>query len=223
MSLIPFVVRAATADQLMADLNVVLAPLTDAIISSVEMGTVKNDPFFAKNLFAAFGSNTSGATPLASPFETIAFSASEEAQVVDLMGVFIAANPTYFFSGPYFIYRPEDPDPNKGIIGVLVFNASGSAAAKNWGGCCGFGIPLPYNAAHVISAVDNGNTLILTGTPLLTINTGLAVGFGCAIKGNFTYAGTATVTDVREVGAINPWCALVQTGTNTYDLVGSQA
>lgn len=223
MSLLPFAVRVATADQLVAALNAALAPLTNSVISNLEMGEVRNDPFYARNLFAAFGSDTSGAVLLASPFQVVAFSASEEEQVTILLNAFIASNPTYFVAGPYFVYRPSNPDPNSGIVGIIVFNTSGSAAGKNWGGCsCAFGTPLPYASAHVLNANDNGNTLILTGTPLLTINTGLSVGFGCAIKGDFTYGGTATVTDVRESGASNPWCALVQTGTNTYDLVGNK-
>jgi hypothetical protein len=206
-------------------LNAAFAPLTASIIRGIELGEMRNFPFYARNLFAAFGSDTSGAVTLASPFQVISFSASEEAQVIILLKAFIAANPTYFFSGPYFAYRPEFPDPNQSVIGFLFFNVAGSTASSNWGGgggTCVFGLPLPYAAAHVIAAVDNGNTLILTGTPLLTINPGLAAGFGCAIKGDFTYDGTATVTDVREVGSLHPWCALVQTGTNTYDLVGNK-
>ena len=38
-----------------------------------------------------------------------------------------------------------------------------------------------------------------------------------------SFDGTATVTDVRTTGAANPWCALVQTGADTYDAVGGKA
>ena len=88
------------------------------------------------------------------------------------------------------------------------------------------GEPVAQATSRLLSAEDNGKTLVLTGTPLLTIDMGLPVGFGCAIKGDFTYAVTspaaATVTDVRDAGAVSPWCAVVQTGTDTYDLVGSK-
>lgn len=87
----------------------------------------------------------------------------------------------------------------------------------------GFGEPAPFAAAHILAAGDDGKTLVLTGTPLITINAGLPAGFSCAIKGDFTYGGTASVSDVRESGAVNPWCALLPTGTDTYDLVGNKA
>jgi hypothetical protein len=80
----------------------------------------------------------------------------------------------------------------------------------------------PLSIGTTLTDSHNGSTLILTSTPLLTINTGLPSGFGCAIKGSFTYTGTATVADVRNTGVTNPWCALIQTGTDTYDLVGGK-
>lgn len=223
MSLTPFAVSASTADQLEALIDAALAPLTSSIIVNFRLDSIKNAPVFTKNLYAEFGATTTGAVPLTAPFEAIQKSAPSEDQVLTLLQQFITANPTYFITGPFFIYRPESADPNEAVTGLLVY-CTDPNGSKNWpsSSACVFGIPLPYNAAHILGALDNGNTLILTGTPLLTINTGLASGFGCAIKGDFTYGGTATVTDVRESGAINPWCALVQTGTNTYDLVGNK-
>jgi hypothetical protein len=87
----------------------------------------------------------------------------------------------------------------------------------------GFGLVFTISADTVMADVHNGGTLVMSGSHLLTIDDDLPAGFGCAIKGDFTYGGTATVTDVRESGASNPWCALVQTGTDTYDLVGNKA
>lgn len=84
------------------------------------------------------------------------------------------------------------------------------------------GEPFTISGPHTMGEADNGQTLILPVTQVLTIDIGLPVGFGCAIKGDFTYAGTATVTDERDAGALYPWCAIVQTGTDTYDLVGSK-
>lgn len=65
--------------------------------------------------------------------------------------------------------------------------------------------------------------LICASAQVATVNTGLPVGFGVAFKGIITFAGTATVTDVRTTGSTAPWCGLVQTATDTYDVVGAKA
>jgi hypothetical protein len=85
------------------------------------------------------------------------------------------------------------------------------------------GTPIAVGADRALTNADNGANLICSGTRVLTVNTGLLAGFGCSIKGTVSFAGTATVTDVRTTGATNPWCALCATGTNTYDVVGSKA
>jgi hypothetical protein len=49
-------------------------------------------------------------------------------------------------------------------------------------------------------------------------------GFGCGFKGTIAFTATGTtVNDVRTTGAANPWCSLIQIGTDTYDVVGSKA
>lgn len=82
--------------------------------------------------------------------------------------------------------------------------------------------PAAFTSRTLIAA-DNGATLICATAQTATVNTGLPTGFGCAFKGAVSFAGTATVTDVRTTGATNPWCSLVQTGADTYDAVGSKA
>ena len=77
--------------------------------------------------------------------------------------------------------------------------------------------------SRVLTNADDGATLVCGSAQTATVNTGLWSGFGCAIKGSISFDGTATVTDVRTSGAANPWCALVQTGTDTYDAVGGKA
>jgi len=77
--------------------------------------------------------------------------------------------------------------------------------------------------SRTLTSADNGATLVCASAQVATVNTGLPTGFGVAFKGVITFNGTATVTDVRTTGAANPWCSLVQTGTNTYDVVGSKA
>lgn len=68
---------------------------------------------------------------------------------------------------------------------------------------------------------DNGKTLICSGRTF-TVGT-LIAGFGCAFKGAVSFTGTATITDTRVSGASYPWCALVQVGANSYDIVGTKA
>lgn len=84
------------------------------------------------------------------------------------------------------------------------------------------GVPFAFTS-RALTDSDNGDNLICSTSQTATVNTGLISGFGCAFKGAISFNGTATVTDVRTTGASNPWCALMQTGANTYDVVGSKA
>lgn len=77
--------------------------------------------------------------------------------------------------------------------------------------------------SRALTNADDGTSLICGSAQVATVNTGLVSGFGCAFKGAVTFAGTATVTDVRTTGSATPWCSLVQTGANTYDAVGTKA
>ena len=86
----------------------------------------------------------------------------------------------------------------------------------------GFGIPSAFTS-RALTKDDNGNTLVCASAQVATVNVDLPVGFGCAFKGAVSFAGTATVNDVRTTGATNPWCSLVQTAANTYDAVGGKA
>jgi hypothetical protein len=78
---------------------------------------------------------------------------------------------------------------------------------------------------RALAASDNGATLICASAQTATVGAGLGAGFGLAAKGgiSFTAGSGVTITDVRTTGAANPWCALVQTGTDTYDIVGGKA
>lgn len=84
------------------------------------------------------------------------------------------------------------------------------------------GVPSAFTS-RALTDSDNGDVLVCGSSQTATVNTGLTSGFGCSFKGTIAFDGTATVTDVRTTGASNPWCALVQTGTDTYDVVGSKA
>lgn len=85
------------------------------------------------------------------------------------------------------------------------------------------GVPSAEASNRTLTDSDNSKNLICSGTRVFTVNTGLVSGFGCSFKGTVSFTGTATVTDVRTTGATNPWCELRQTGTDTYDIVGSKA
>lgn len=85
------------------------------------------------------------------------------------------------------------------------------------------GVPSGESGSRTLTAGDNGKNLICTGSLTFTVNTGLGTGFGCAFKGTVAFTGSATVNDVRTTGAANPWCALMQTAVDTYDVVGDKA
>lgn len=86
----------------------------------------------------------------------------------------------------------------------------------------GAGVPSAFTSRALTDA-DDTDVLICASSQTATVNTGLRSGFGCSFKGAISFNGTATVTDVRTTGAANPWCALMQTGTDTYDVVGGKA
>ena len=92
---------------------------------------------------------------------------------------------------------------------------------NGWRSIIGTQAPAAFTSRALVGA-DNGATLICASAQTATVNTGLPAGFGCAFKGTIAFNGTATVTDVRTTGATNPWCSLVNTGTDAYDVVGSK-
>jgi len=77
--------------------------------------------------------------------------------------------------------------------------------------------------SRALTNADDGSSLVCASAQVATVNTGLVAGFGCAFKGVVTFSGSATVTDVRATGSANPWCSLVQTAANVYDVVGTKA
>lgn len=83
----------------------------------------------------------------------------------------------------------------------------------------GIGLPVAIDAGRALTADDNGTTFVCTSTPAFSAPVGLQIGFTAKFKGACTFTGD-NITDVRTTGATNPWCDLVQTGTDTYDVVG---
>ena len=88
------------------------------------------------------------------------------------------------------------------------------------------GVPTAFTTRSLANT-DNGKNLICGSAQVATVPVGLASGFGCAFKGIITFTapstGVAAVTDVRTTGATDPWCALMATGSDTYDCVGTKA
>lgn len=87
------------------------------------------------------------------------------------------------------------------------------------------GNPVAISIATTLVDTHNGENLVCTGTPQLTLNLGRVAGFGCSIKNAFTTAGTAAITDLRTTTG-TAMCCLVQSDTTgaggTYDLVGTK-
>lgn len=86
----------------------------------------------------------------------------------------------------------------------------------------GDGSPHAFTSRELTDA-DNGLIHICASAQVATVNIGRVAGFVPFFKGPISFNGTATVTDVRTTGAANPWCALTQTGVDTYDVVGTKA
>ncbi len=84
------------------------------------------------------------------------------------------------------------------------------------------GVPSSFTSREV-TGDDNGKVFVCSTTQVATVPTGLPVGFGCTFKGGVSFVGTATTTDERTAGVTYPWCALIQTGVDTYSAVGGKA
>jgi hypothetical protein len=132
MSITPVVFQEVGASGLEAALNTALAPLTSSIIFGMEIAQQKNEPTFTRNLSVAF-TYESGGIVLPTPFMAHVVSESDDATAVLKIQEFIAANPTYFISEVYVVYRPHEADPNEAVVLVVFYNADVLAAA-NWKG-----------------------------------------------------------------------------------------
>jgi hypothetical protein len=86
--------------------------------------------------------------------------------------------------------------------------------------------PRTEGATLTLAASDNGG---ISNTPVscvVTVNTGLGLGFGRGFIGNgaVSFAGTAAPVDKRKVDATaTPVCALVCMGLDVYWAIGSKA
>lgn len=85
------------------------------------------------------------------------------------------------------------------------------------------GVPAPEAFDRTLTDVDSTGQSTCVGTRVFTLDIGRMGGFTRSFKGTCSFIGTAAITDVRTTGSANPWCSLVQTGVDTYDVVGSKA
>ncbi len=78
--------------------------------------------------------------------------------------------------------------------------------------------------SRTLTAEDDGKVFVASTSFSVAVDAGMPVGFGSAFKGvvSFTANGGVTLTDLRSVEASGFWCALVNTGVNTYDIIGTK-
>lgn len=107
---------------------------------------------------------------------------------------------------------------------VFVKTTSGGGLALTSAGdqISGNAAPIAF-ASRALVAEDNGMVLTCATAQTATVNAGMAQGFGAAFRGaiSFVAGSGVTLNDIRQTGFASPWCALVQTGLNQYDVIGS--
>lgn len=128
-----------------------------------------------------------------------------------------AVVPSWIYTGLQWVPNSVNSkvDPVTGGVGIL--GPDGKQVA---------GTASPYAfTTRALAESDNGQTRICASAQTATVNASMPVGFGVAFKGaiSFTAGSGVTISDVRTSGAANPWCALTQTGVDTYDVVGTKA
>jgi hypothetical protein len=123
-------------------------------------------------------------------------------------------------TGPVVLTSADLTDLAATITTPIATNATAIATKLT-----AFIAPRTEGATVTLVAADNGGTSITPVACAVTVNTGLGLGFGRGFRGAgvVSFAGSATVSDKRTTGAANPTCALLCTGTDTYDVVGSKA
>ncbi len=134
MTITPQLFREASAEALSTSINAFLAPFFGGSarkVIGVVLDTKANAPFFNSNLYANITVDSTGVGPQSAPFQFQVFTASIESSVLTKINAFIAANPSYFFSQVFSVYRPEEPNPNLGVA-LGIFFSTDSAAYLNW-------------------------------------------------------------------------------------------
>jgi len=97
-------------------------------------------------------------------------------------------------------------------------------ATNKWTRAAGDPFSISVSGATTLTDAHNDMTLVCSGTPALTVNTGRMTGFGITLIGAYTLTGSATIgTDMRfSTGNANTMSALVQTAADTYQQFGGK-
>lgn len=183
MAVTPQVLRVASATDLQTQVNAYLSTLFGAssvLVLGVTIDSRANAPFFNANFVASITTNPTGAAVQAAPFQFVTFTAPIEADVLKLCNAFIAANPAFFFSQVFAIYRPDEPNPVQGVTLGLFFCSDAANAAANWAS---------------ISSGSRG-TAVVPDAPVITPNVTTSAMIVWTTTQNFTLANpTGTPTD----------------------------
>lgn len=99
------------------------------------------------------------------------------------------------------------------------FRAGG--APVSGGGNSSSAVPVAFTS-RALTSDDNGKTLVTASAQIATVNTGLPSGFNVNAYGSITFSGTAAIVDQRNSGSANPFCVLVQIGTDSYAVRGEK-
>lgn len=85
--------------------------------------------------------------------------------------------------------------------------------------------PRTEGSTVTLLAADNAGVSICPSACIVTVNTGLGLGFGRSFHGAgaVSFTGSAAIVDDRVTGSTAPSCALVCWSLNTYHVVGSKA
>ena len=133
MAVTPYLFREASPLGLEAVINPVLATLLAERILGIEVDSVQIYPAYTKNLYVAFSSTPDGASVLTTPYVFKTFSSYTDENARTLAFNFMTANPTYFFSPIFAVYRPNVSDPDQSTTIGLLYNTDLAGGDANWG------------------------------------------------------------------------------------------
>lgn len=129
-------------------INAALAPLLTQLIGAFAIQVTDQAPQTVREV-KAFIDIDSGGTVITSPFQVMCFQADID-QTLDLqLNAFRAANPSYFFAAPLYIWSVSISQVPFRCMAFLPYNTDAVAGAANWapgysgGGSGGGSIPWP--------------------------------------------------------------------------------
>lgn len=98
-----------------------------------------------------------------------------------------------------------------------------SVSLSKWVRYAGTPITIQISGATTLNDAHNDCLLVNSGSPAITINTGLMAGFGCQLINNWSPTGSATFSnDQRITGNSSGPSTIEQTTTDVYALIGSK-